>query len=242
MSAMLEVVGLDTCYGRTQVLWDIGFSVAEGRTVALIGSNGAGKTTVLNTICGILRPRKGQVIFEGKPITDIPAHHLVGMGLVQVPEGRELFSRMTVMENLELAAYARRDGAVDKDIRGVLERFPVLGKRRLQISGTLSGGEQQMLAIARGLIARPRLLLLDEPSWGLAPMVIDAVFDTIKAIQAEGTTILLVEQNATQALAVADEAYVLEHGRIVLGGTAESVAMNDEVTRVYLGGFNPRGQ
>ena len=236
MSMLLEVEGLTTHYGRTQVLWDIGFAVQEGRTVTLIGSNGAGKTTILNTICGILRASAGRVLFLGQPINRVPAHKLVGMGLVQVPEGRELFARMTVRENLELSAYTRRDSEVGKDIAAVMERFPVLGRRQSQLAGTLSGGEQQMLAIGRGLMARPKLLILDEPSWGLAPMMIDTVFDAIRAIQAEGTTILLVEQNAAQALAVADQGYVLEHGRIVLSGPAAELAVNEEIARVYLGG------
>jgi branched-chain amino acid transport system ATP-binding protein len=224
------------CYARTQVLWDVSFAVDEGRTVALIGSNGAGKTTILNTICGILRPSAGDILFLGRSIARVPAHQLVPMGLVQVPEGRELFARMTVRENLELAGYTRSKPEIEKGMRAVIERVPILGGRQQQLAGTLSGGEQQMLAIARGLMARPRLLILDEPSWGLAPMVVDAVFEAIRSIRADGTTILLVEQNAAQALAVADYGYVLEHGRIVLSGPASDLARNDEVARVYLGG------
>jgi branched-chain amino acid transport system ATP-binding protein len=236
MTPLLDVQGLATCYARTQVLWDVSFSVDEGKTVALIGSNGAGKTTILNTVCGILRPSAGEILFRGCSIARVPAHQLVPMGLVQVPEGRELFARMTVRENLELAAYTRSESEIEKGMRAVIERFPILGGRQQQLAGTLSGGEQQMLAIARGLMARPRLLILDEPSWGLAPMVVDAVFEAIRSIRADGTTILLVEQNAAQALAVADYGYVLEHGRIVLSGPASDLARNDEVARVYLGG------
>ena len=236
MTPMLDVQGLAAAYGSTQVIWDVSFSVPEAKTVTLIGPNGAGKTTILNTVCGILRPLAGSIRFLGRSTGSTPTHELVRMGLVQVPEGRELFARMTVRENLELAAHTQRDREIGKRILAVMERFPLLGGRQHQLAGTLSGGEQQMLAIARGLMARPRLLILDEPSWGLAPMLVDSVFDAIRTIKAEGTTILLVEQNASQALAVADQGYVLEHGRVVMSGPASELAVNPEVVHAYLGG------
>ena len=235
--AILDVENLTVSYGAVVAVRGISFRVAPGEVVALIGANGAGKSTILNTLSGLIRPESGQAVFDGLDLTNAKASSIVRRGLVQVPEGREILARQTVLENLELATWARRDGAsTRKRIDDVLKRFPILGERRDLSAGSLSGGEQQMLAIARGLLARPRLLLLDEPSLGLAPQMVDEVFRAIEEIHQEGTTILLVEQNALRALAIADRAYVIETGRILLSGSGDDLLHNPAVRRAYLGG------
>jgi branched-chain amino acid transport system ATP-binding protein len=216
-------------------LHDVGLAVAPGRIVALIGANGAGKTTLLKTISGLIRPVAGTIAFEGRDIARRPAHKIVALGISHVPEGRAILRRMSVVENLRMGAYVRSDSEVENDIAGAMARFPVLAERRHQPAGTLSGGEQQMLAIARALVARPRLLLMDEPSLGLAPKLVTGIFHTLRQLRDEGKTILLVEQNARQALQVADHAYVMERGRIVLAGTGASLLDTPEVQRTYLG-------
>jgi len=215
----------------------VSFRVAAGEVVALIGANGAGKSTILNTLSGLIRPESGHASFDGLDLTFAPPSAIVRRGLVQVPEGREILARQTVLENMELATWARRDGAAKaRQIEEMMKRFPILGERRNLSAGSLSGGEQQMLAIARGLLAKPRLLLLDEPSLGLAPQMVDEVFRSIEEIHNSGTTILLVEQNALRALAIADRAYVIETGRILLSGTGSELLHNPAVRRAYLGG------
>ena len=234
---ILDVQDLTVSYGAIVALRGASFRVGAGEVVALIGANGAGKSTVLNTLSGLIRPDSGTAVFDGLDLTVAKASAIVRRGLVQVPEGREILARQTVLENLELATWARRDGAsARKQIDSVLARFPILGERRNLSAGSLSGGEQQMLAIARGLLARPRLLLLDEPSLGLAPQMVDEVFRVIDEIHKEGTTILLVEQNALRALEIADRAYVIETGRILLSGTGADLLHNPAVRRAYLGG------
>jgi branched-chain amino acid transport system ATP-binding protein len=232
---MLTVGGLRAGYGKVEVLHDVGLAVAPGRIVALIGANGAGKTTLLKTISGLIRPAAGTIAFEGRDIARRPAHKIVALGISHVPEGRAILRRMSVVENLRMGAYVRGDSEVENDIAGAMARFPVLAERRHQPAGTLSGGEQQMLAIARALVARPRLLLMDEPSLGLAPKLVTGIFHTLRQLRDEGKTILLVEQNARQALQVADHAYVMERGRIVLAGTGASLLDTPEVQRTYLG-------
>jgi branched-chain amino acid transport system ATP-binding protein len=234
--ALLEVHDIHTYYGAIHALRGISLRVEEGEIVTLIGGNGAGKSTTLNTICGILRPRAGSVVLAGEPIHELPAHEIVMRGVSQSPEGRRVFSRLTVTENLEMGAFARKD----KDgIRETLERvfslFPRLKERHRQVAGTLSGGEQQMLSIGRAMMANPRLLLLDEPSMGLAPILVEAIFDTIRRINALGTTILLVEQNALMALSIAKRGYVLETGEIVLHDSAAALQENEMVRKAYLG-------
>jgi branched-chain amino acid transport system ATP-binding protein len=237
VDAILDVEDLTVAYGAVIAVRGATFRVAKGEIVALIGANGAGKSTILNTLSGLIRPQSGTAVFDGLDLADASPSEIVRRGLVQVPEGREIFARQTVLENLELATWARRDGAATrKDIDAVLARFPILGERRALSAGTLSGGEQQMLAIARGLLARPRLLLLDEPSLGLAPQMVDEVFRAIEEIHKDGTTILLVEQNALRALAVADRAYVIETGKILLSGSGDELLHNPAVRRAYLGG------
>ena len=234
---LLRVDYLSVAYGVIEALHGISLEVDEGEIVALIGSNGAGKTTTLNAISGIVPARSGKIVFAGRPIQGTPAPKVVGLGISQVPEGRHIFAEMTVQENLELGAYLRRDLAgVRQDADYVFDLFPILRERRHQVAGTLSGGEQQMLAIGRALMARPRLLLLDEPSMGLAPLLVQQVFAILETINAQGTTILLVEQNAHMALKVAQRAYVLETGRIALAGGASELAASPEVQRAYLGG------
>jgi branched-chain amino acid transport system ATP-binding protein len=234
--ALLELDGLDVHYGGIHALKGVSLRVEPGEVVTLIGANGAGKTTTLRAISGLLRPTRGTVTFDGKPLLGVPAHQVVGRGLVHAPEGRGIFSNMTVEENLEIGAYLRRDPAgVARDREHALGLFPRLRERLAQNAGTLSGGEQQMLAIARALMSRPRLLLLDEPSLGLAPQVVALIFKIVKAIAAEGTTILLVEQNAHMALKVATRAYVLEVGQIVLEGPAQQLAADDKIRKAYLG-------
>jgi branched-chain amino acid transport system ATP-binding protein len=232
---MLAIKGLRSGYGKVEVLHDVDLTIEQGQTVTLIGSNGAGKTTLLKTISGLIRPAGGTIEFEGKSIARRPPHKIVELGLCQVPEGRAILKRMTVMDNLLMGAFKRKDSEINKDIAAVLERFPALAERREQPAGTLSGGEQQMLAIGRALMARPRLLLLDEPSLGLAPKFITRIFLTIRELQKEGKTILLVEQNARHALQVADRGYVLERGRIVLSGSGQELLKMPEVRSTYLG-------
>jgi branched-chain amino acid transport system ATP-binding protein len=232
---MLAVHGLRSGYGKIEVLHDVGLAIEQGQIVTLIGANGAGKTTLLKTISGLIRPTAGTIEFEGKGIARRPAHKIVALGISQVPEGRAVLKRMTVMDNLRMGAFVRHDAEIVRDIDAVLARFPALAERRQQLAGTLSGGEQQMLAIGRALVARPRLLLMDEPSLGLAPKFVTRIFQTLRELKQEGKTILLVEQNARQALQVADQAYVMERGRIVLSGSGQSLLNTPEVQRTYLG-------
>ena len=234
--SLLEVKDLHVAYGRIEAVKGISFAVEAGSLVTLIGSNGAGKTTTLRTLSGLLRPSSGEVWFDGERIDTVPAHDIVARGMAHAPEGRRIFPRMTVEENLQLGAFIRKDAeAVTTDMASVFERFPVLGERRTQAAGTLSGGEQQMLAIGRALMCRPRLLMLDEPSMGLSPILMRRIFDALAELKAAGTTLLLVEQNAAAALALADEAHVLETGRIVLSGPASELAGNEQVRKAYLG-------
>ncbi len=234
--AMLEVKDLNVHYGAIHALHGINLKVEQGQIVTLIGCNGAGKSTTLRTISGLLRPSKGQVLFEGKPISGMAPHQIVRLGLAQSPEGRGIFANLTVDENLEMGAFARKDhDQIAKDREHALNLFPRVRERLNQNAGTLSGGEQQMLAMARALMARPRLLLLDEPSLGLAPQIVQTIFKIIREINASGTTILLVEQNAHMALEVANYAYVLEVGKIVMSDDAKTLAKSDEVRKAYLG-------
>lgn len=234
---MLRVEDINVFYGAIHAIKGVSLEVNDGEIVALIGSNGAGKSTTLRTISGLMKPKTGRILFDDKDIVGIPAHKLVGEGLVQVPEGRHVFANMTVLENLELGAYLRKDKeGIEQDMKDVFEKFPRLLERKNQIAGTLSGGEQQMLAMGRALMSRPKVLLLDEPSMGLAPLLVKEIFNIIKEINASGTTILLVEQNANMALSIADKAYVLETGRITLSGTAKDLAASEEVRKAYLGG------
>jgi branched-chain amino acid transport system ATP-binding protein len=232
---MLAIEGLRAGYGKIEVLHDVRLEIASGQIVALIGANGAGKTTLLKTISGLIRPSAGTIVFERRDIARRPAYKIVALGISHVPEGRAILKRMSVLENLRMGGYVRSDSEIERDIAAVMARFPVLAERRYQPAGTLSGGEQQMLAIARALVARPRLLLMDEPSLGLAPKLVTGIFLTLRQLREEGKTILLVEQNARQALQVADYAYVLERGRIVLAGTGASLLDTPEVQRTYLG-------
>ena len=233
--SMLSIAGLRAGYGKIEVLHDVALAIEQGQIVTLIGANGAGKTTLLKTISGLIRPAAGTIDFEGESIVRRPPHKIVARGLSHVPEGRAILKRMTVLDNLRMGAYVRSDGEVDRDIESVFVRFPVLAERRDQMAGTLSGGEQQMLAIGRALVARPRLLLLDEPSLGLAPKFVTRIFLTLRELKQEGKTILLVEQNARQALQVADRGYVMERGRIVLTGSGQELLNTPEVRQTYLG-------
>lgn len=232
---MLIVRGLRSGYGKIEVLHDVDLRVAQGQIVTLIGANGAGKTTLLKTISGLIRPTAGAIEFEGTSIARRPAHKIVALGVSHVPEGRAILKRMTVFDNLRMGAYVRSDSEVGRDLAQVFDRFPALAERRTQMAGTLSGGEQQMLAIGRALVARPRLLLLDEPSLGLAPKFVTRIFLTLRELQQEGKTILLVEQNARQALQVADHGYVMERGRVVFSGPGRELLKMPEVQRTYLG-------
>jgi len=233
---MLELQGVQAGYGSIQALRDVSLHIAEGEIVTLIGGNGAGKSTTLMTICGLLNAQAGEIRFAGASLRGMKPHEVVGLGIVQVPEGRRIFPQMSVLENLQLGAYLRRDrDGIRRDLDHVMELFPILAQRRQQPGGTLSGGEQQMLAISRALMARPRLLLLDEPSLGLAPLVIRQIFAMIRRINREGTTVFLVEQNANQALKLAHRGYVLENGRVVLNDTAAKLRDNPAVQRAYLG-------
>lgn len=233
--SLLEVNGIDVAYGNVQVIWDVTFSVAEGETVALLGANGAGKTTILKTICGPLSTTAGDIQFNGESIADLDQDEVVPMGVTHIPEGREIFQDSTVRENLALGAYTNRDGMADR-FEQVYNIFPRLEERQTQRAGTLSGGEQQMLAIGRGLMSDPDLVLLDEASLGLAPVLVDDMFDAIERINENGTTVLIVEQDIHNALRVADRGYVLESGRISLDGDAAELAADDRVAASYLGG------
>jgi len=234
---VLEVKEIDVYYGAIHALKKLSLEVEQGTIVTLIGANGAGKTTTLKTISGILRPKSGSITYKGKELTKVPPEKIVSLGICQVPEGRRVFHTMTVVENLEMGAYLRRDKKeILLDMENVYTRFPRLKERRKQLAGTLSGGEQQMLAIGRALMAKPELLLMDEPSMGLAPLLVKEIFEIIKDINSRGTTILLVEQNANMALSIADKAYVIETGEIVLQGSAEQLMKSEEVKKAYLGG------
>lgn len=232
MSLILQVNDLHVYYGSIHAVKGVSFEVNQGEVVTLIGANGAGKSTVLNTVSGLLHPKSGSVVFEDKDLKGVSAHKIVERGLAQVPEGRHVFLQMTVEDNLEMGAYTQPNAS----IADVYERFPRLKERRRQIAGTLSGGEQQMLAMGRALMSHPKLLMLDEPSMGLAPILVEQIFDIIRELHAAGTTILLVEQNAQAALSVADRAYVLETGRITLSGTGKELMESDAVRKAYLGG------
>ncbi len=234
--AMLEIKDLKVFYGMIQAIKGISFEVNEGEVIALIGANGAGKTTTLQTITGMLAPKSGTILFEGQDITKVPGHKIVSMGMAHVPEGRRVFAELSVFENLKLGAYTRRDKAeVAETLERVYQSFPRLKERKNQLAGTLSGGEQQMLAMGRALMSRPRIILMDEPSMGLSPIFVEEIFNIIREISSSGTTVLLVEQNAKKALAIANRAYVLETGNIVLSGDAK-VLMNDEsIKKAYLG-------
>ena len=235
--AMLEVKDINVYYGAIHAIKGISLSVEEGEIVTLIGANGAGKSTTLRTISGLLKPKTGEINFLNKNIAGMPAHKIVREGISQVPEGRRIFAEMTVQENLELGAFTRTDtDEIQNDFKMVFGRFPRLEERRLQLAGTLSGGEQQMLAMGRALMSRPKLLLLDEPSMGLAPLLIREIFNIIVDINKTGTTILLVEQNANMALSVANRAYVLETGRITISGDAKELAASEDIRKAYLGG------
>jgi len=234
--ALLELENVHTYYGNIHALKGLSITVEQGEIVTLIGANGAGKSTTLNTICGLLRPRRGGVRLAGEDLTKFKPHEIVAKGVVQVPEGRRVLGRLTVTENLEMGAFVRKDKqGIAQDMERVFALFPRLKERRSQISGTLSGGEQQMLATGRGLMARPRILLMDEPSMGLAPVLVDSIFDTIKQLHNEGTTILLVEQNARVALSVANRGYVLQTGEVVLQDSADALRANEMVRKAYLG-------
>ena len=233
---LLEVNNLNVYYGAIHALQGVSFNVEEGEIVTIIGANGAGKSTTLNTICGLLRPREGSVQFRGQGLTGMPADGIVKLGISQVPEGRKIFANMTVLENLEMGAFSRTDKAgIQTSMQAVFKRFPRLKERLGQLGGTLSGGEQQMLAMGRGLMSNPAMLLLDEPSMGLAPILVEEIFSIIAEINAQGTSILLVEQNANMALQIANRAYVLETGRVVLEGSAGEVLANPQVIEAYLG-------
>ena len=235
MTAMLEVKDLKVSYGKILAVKKISFSVEEGQVVTLIGTNGAGKTTTLRTISGLIRPSSGEILFQGKRIDAVAAHEIVALGVAHSPEGRKIFPKMTIEENLLLGAFARRDGEIKKDLEAAYELFPILGERRNQLAGTFSGGEQQMLAMSRAMMSRPKLLMLDEPSMGLSPLMMKVIMQTVKKLQSQGTTIPLVEQNAQAALSLADHGYVLEVGKIVIRGTGKDLLVNDDVRKAYLG-------
>ncbi|NBH82190.1 ABC transporter ATP-binding protein [bacterium C-53] len=234
--AMLEVKDLEVYYGMIQAIKGISFEVNEGEVIALIGANGAGKTTTLHTITGLLQAKSGSIVFEGKDITKTPGYKIVSMGMAHVPEGRRVFANLSVYENLKLGAYTRKDKAeIAESIENVYKRFGRLKERRDQIAGTLSGGEQQMLAMGRALMSKPKIILMDEPSMGLSPLYVNEIFDIIKEISESGTTVLLIEQNAKKALAIADRAYVLETGKIVLSGDADQLMNDESIKKAYLG-------
>ncbi len=233
---MLEVRDIEVYYGMIQAIRGISFEVKEGEVIALIGANGAGKTTTLQTITGLVAPKKGSIYFEGQDITHVPAHKIVSMGMAHVPEGRRVFSQLSVLDNLKLGAYTRKDkNEIEETLARVYKRFPRLEERKNQIAGTLSGGEQQMLAMGRALMSHPKIILMDEPSMGLSPIFVNEIFDIIQEVSKSGTTVLLVEQNAKKALSIADRGYVLETGNIVLEGDAKDLLNNDRVKKAYLG-------
>lgn len=234
--AMLEVRDLQVYYGMIHAIKGISFDVNQGEVIALIGANGAGKTTTLHTITGLLAPKSGSVLFEGKDITKVPAHKIVSMGMAHVPEGRRVFAELSVYENLKMGAYTRKDKKeIEESLANVYKRFPRLEERKNQMAGTLSGGEQQMLAMGRALMSKPKIILMDEPSMGLSPILVEEIFHIIRDISAGGTTVLLVEQNAKKALSIADRAYVLETGNIVLSGDAKEMMNNESIKKAYLG-------
>lgn len=234
--AMLEVKDLEVYYGMIQAIKGVSFEVNEGEVVSLIGANGAGKTTILHTVSGLLSPKKGSVVFEGKDITKVPAHKIVSLGMAHVPEGRRVFAQLSVYQNLKMGAYTRSDKSeMEEMLEKVYKRFPRLEERKNQMAGTLSGGEQQMLAMGRALMSRPRIILMDEPSMGLSPILVNEIFEIIKSVSAGGTTVLLVEQNAKKALSIADRAYVLETGKIVTSGDAKELMNDDSIKKAYLG-------
>ena len=233
--AMLEVKGLEVSYGVIQAIKGISFEVNQGEIIALIGANGAGKTTTLHTITGLIAAKSGSIVYEGTDVTRIPGYKLVGMGIAHVPEGRRVFSSLTVLQNLKMGAYTRKDkNELDETLKMIYRRFPRLEERKNQPAGTLSGGEQQMLAMGRALMSHPRLIVMDEPSMGLSPIYVNEIFDIIQKINGDGTTVLLVEQNAKKALSIANRAYVLETGNIVLSGDAGDLLNNDQVKKAYL--------
>lgn len=233
---MLEVKNLQVYYGVIQAIKDVSFKVNEGEIIALIGANGAGKTTILRTISGLISAKRGEILYNGVDLQKIHPHKIVQMGIAHVPEGRRVFSQLTVYENLLMGAYTRKDkDGVEETLKQVYKRFPRLKERKNQMAGTLSGGEQQMLAMGRALMSKPRIILMDEPSMGLSPILVEEVFDIIKSINKSGTTVLLVEQNAKKALSIADRAYVLETGKIVLEGDAKELMNNESVKKAYLG-------
>lgn len=234
--AMLEVKDLEVSYGMIQAIKGISFEVNQGEVIALIGANGAGKTTILHTITGLLAPKAGTIMFEERDITKVPAHKIVTMGMAHVPEGRRIFGQLSVYENLKMGAYTRKDKQeIEETLEHVYLRFPRLKERRNQMAGTLSGGEQQMLAMGRALMSKPKIILMDEPSMGLSPIFVNEIFDIIREVSAGGTTVLLVEQNAKKALAIADRAYVLETGKIALEGNAKELMHDDSIKKAYLG-------
>ncbi|MFJ2739828.1 ABC transporter ATP-binding protein [Streptomyces sp. NPDC087440] len=236
MTALLEVEDLRVSYGKIEAVKGISFRVDEGQVVTLIGTNGAGKTTTLRTLSGLLRPTGGRIVFDGKPLSGVPAHKIVALGLAHSPEGRHIFPRLTITENLQLGAFLRNDKeGIARDIQRAYDLFPILGERRKQAAGTLSGGEQQMLAMGRALMSRPKLLMLDEPSMGLSPIMMQKIMETIRELRSTGTTILLVEQNAQAALSLADQGHVMEIGRVVLSGTGERLLHDESVRKAYLG-------
>ncbi|KAB1437940.1 ABC transporter ATP-binding protein [Candidatus Galacturonibacter soehngenii] len=234
--AMLKITDLEVSYGMIQAIRGINFEVEQGEVIALIGANGAGKTTILHTVTGLLKCKAGKIEFEGKDITKLPGHKIVSLGMAHVPEGRRVFADLSVLENLKLGAYTRTDKQeIEDTLKVIYKRFPRLEERKSQMAGTLSGGEQQMLAMGRALMSHPKIILMDEPSMGLSPIFVSEIFDIIKEISASGTTVLVVEQNAKKALSIADRAYVLETGNIVLEGAAKDLLENDSVKKAYLG-------
>ncbi len=234
--SMLEVKDLKVYYGMIEAIKGVSFHVEEGEVIALIGANGAGKTTILHTVSGLLSPKEGSVVFEGTDITKIPGHKIVSMGMAHVPEGRRVFAQLSVLQNLKMGAYTRKDKQeIDDTLQMVFKRFPRLEERQNQLAGTLSGGEQQMLAMGRALMSHPKIILMDEPSMGLSPIFVNEIFEIIKEVSKSGTTVLLVEQNAKKALSIADRAYVLETGNIVLEGKASDLLNDDSIKKAYLG-------